>query len=144
MIADSTLLSSCFVILEQAVVYVANLSEQTEHSGGIPKHCNAGLMMPSEIWCSTLVPGFHPGGGGGDTNVHCLQPRCRGGGERALASNPGESSLSLSTPGFEASMPLICCLFTCLSHKKSPSPSKISCMKPCGFHIFGSTSWVQD
>ena len=31
---NSTLLSSCFVILEQAVVYIAGLSEQVEEDGG--------------------------------------------------------------------------------------------------------------
>lgn len=33
-ITDAVLLSSCFIVLEQAVVLIANLSEKTEHPAG--------------------------------------------------------------------------------------------------------------
>lgn len=33
-ITDATLLSSCFIVLEQAVVLIANLSEKTDQSTG--------------------------------------------------------------------------------------------------------------
>ena len=33
-ITDAVLLSSCFIILEQAVVLIATLSEKTEHPAG--------------------------------------------------------------------------------------------------------------
>lgn len=56
-IADSTLLSSCFVILEQAVVYVANVSEQAEHSAGTTKCCYIGL---EHVIVKLIVLGFMP------------------------------------------------------------------------------------
>ena len=51
-ITDAVLLSSCFIVLEQAVVLIANLSEKTEHPAG------TGGDLEKVVWLRDLSTVF--------------------------------------------------------------------------------------